>query len=40
MVSSAHSAFMREIIASTVAGDTDKFSEAFLGRSNARYTVE
>lgn len=37
LVSSEHSSFMREIIAATVASDTDKYSEAILGRSNASY---
>jgi hypothetical protein len=36
MVSSEHSNFMREIIAHAVAADQDKYTEAFLGRSNPR----
>ena len=36
MVSSEHSNFMREIIAHAVAEDQDKYTEAFLGRSNLR----
>lgn len=37
VVDSAHSSFMREIIASVVSSDGDKFSEAVLGRTNSAY---
>eukprot|EP00088_Acartia_fossae_P058048 TRINITY_DN6782_c0_g1_i1.p1 TRINITY_DN6782_c0_g1~~TRINITY_DN6782_c0_g1_i1.p1 ORF type:complete len:344 (+),score=15.67 TRINITY_DN6782_c0_g1_i1:54-1085(+) len=37
VVPSEHTQFMREIIATTVADDTDKYSEAFLGKSNQKY---
>ena len=36
VVKSEHSVFMREIIATTVAGDPEKYSEPFLGQSNER----
>ncbi|XP_023346813.1 ubiquitin thioesterase OTU1 [Eurytemora carolleeae] len=37
VVKSEHSVFMREIIATTVAGDPEKYSEPFLGQTNERY---
>lgn len=38
LVGSEHSAFMREVIASVVSSDQEKYSEAFLGRNNSDYT--
>jgi len=37
LVSSEHSAFMREVIASVVSGDKEKYSKAYLGRENDQY---
>ena len=37
VVASENSAFMREVIASVVAADQDKYSEAILGRANKAY---
>ena len=37
VVASENSAFMREVIASMVAADKDKYSEAILGRANKAY---
>jgi len=37
VVPSENSNFMREVIASVVGSDTDKFSDVFLGRPNADY---
>jgi len=38
LVGSEHSAFMREVIASVVSSDQEKYCEAFLGRNNSDYT--
>lgn len=38
LVGSEHSAFMREVIASVLNSDQEKYCEAFLGRSNPDYT--
>lgn len=37
LVPSEHSAFMREVIASVVSSDQEKYSEAYLGRQNQQY---
>jgi len=37
VVPSENSAFMREVIASVVGSDTEKFSDVFLGKPNAEY---
>ena len=37
VVESQHSRFMREVIASVVGGDREKYSDAILGRSNDDY---
>eukprot|EP00092_Neocalanus_flemingeri_P023715 GFUD01025721.1.p1 GENE.GFUD01025721.1~~GFUD01025721.1.p1 ORF type:complete len:348 (-),score=97.11 GFUD01025721.1:229-1209(-) len=37
VVPSENSSFMREVIASVVGSDTEKFSDAFLGKPNADY---
>ena len=37
VVASENSAFMREVIASVVAADQNKYSEAILGRANKAY---
>jgi len=37
LVGSEHSAFMREVIASVVSSDKEKYCEAYLGRSNSDY---
>jgi len=37
VVPSENSAFMREVIASVVGADTEKFSDVFLGKPNAQY---
>ena len=37
VVESEHSRFMREVIASVVSGDREKYSAAILGRSNEDY---
>ena len=37
VVDSSHSAFMRDVIASVVSGDPDKYCSAYLGRDNGDY---
>jgi len=37
VVDSTNSSFMREVIASVVSSDLEKYSEAFLGRTNSAY---
>ena len=34
VVKSEHTQFMREIIAASVSGDAEKYSEPFLGQAN------